>query len=393
MKIKNRKTPDPAPPARDWDPEAAFARLADGDVEGLTARLHQAAEVYARSPAGHLSFEEMQRVVAADPVQLERHAGHLEICEYCAGLRETLTNPEADRRAFAEVVGVYERPAVDPGLETGRTEPVRRPRRTRWRWLEPLADLLPTLPAWTRPVAAAAGIVVLVAAIPGAYVGGLAHQRHTDESVLLASRLEEPAPRLAALIGEPKPDWDRIREDCTRQSGEKESCGYFAEAARLEIAHDPDKTDAIAPIVVAGLRSSGVSPAVIEHVQSALDTRPAEDAVARVRGYLALKAALASRNKDADAHLKVARLRFETGSPVQGYESLVYYVSADNAAAGKALTAGFVEPVQLAALIRSKGRDRALGSVPTSLSTDMDASAAAVAAADSSASPGTPSTR
>jgi hypothetical protein len=51
---------------RDWDPEAALRRLADGDVTELTARLYRAAEVYAQAPEGHLSFEEMQAVVAGD---------------------------------------------------------------------------------------------------------------------------------------------------------------------------------------------------------------------------------------------------------------------------------------------------------------------------------------
>lgn len=73
--VTDRTFEPTAPPPQDWDPISALTQLAGGDGEGFTERLHRAAEIYARAPEGHLSFDEMESVIAGDSVQLQRHAG------------------------------------------------------------------------------------------------------------------------------------------------------------------------------------------------------------------------------------------------------------------------------------------------------------------------------
>src|SRR5450631_712495 len=95
-------TEKPSPsrtPDRDWDPSAALARVANGNVVGFTARLHAAAEAYARFPPDHLTFEEIQQVISGKSQPVAATNAHLEACEFCSGLCEALATPDAAKQA------------------------------------------------------------------------------------------------------------------------------------------------------------------------------------------------------------------------------------------------------------------------------------------------------
>ncbi len=318
---------------RDWDPAAALKRLAGDDIDGFTARLYRAAEAYARAPAGHLSFEEMQGVVAGDPELITKHAEHLEACGYCAGLRATHTPSEEEKHAYSELVKRYERPSPKGTPERPAPRPVEP---ARLRWGSPL-------PAWGAALAAAA----VVGGLGLSFFAGSAFQRaQTPEPTFIAYDHVYPAP--PPNVADMKPDWAGVRQNCTEQSGQKQGCDLLAAAAELQVANGTKKSQAAAPVVVAALQSSGVSPSVVGHVKSALDTHTATDVHVRDLAKKDIETTLAAAQNDPAVYLQLAKLRFQTGDSVHGFESLSQYVASDNAAAGKALQIGFVEPVRVA---------------------------------------------
>ena len=95
--------------------------MAHGDPVALTKRLHAAAAAYASFPPEHLTFEEIQQVLSGDTQAVAAHDAHLEACEFCSGLRETLATPDASKQAFADLVKSYER-APEPNRDEWRAE-------------------------------------------------------------------------------------------------------------------------------------------------------------------------------------------------------------------------------------------------------------------------------
>jgi hypothetical protein len=351
------------PTGQDWDPAAALTRLAGHDVAGFTARLHRAAEAYARSGTSHLSFEEMQDVVRGDPSALTRHADHLATCEFCAGLRETLNTPDAAKRAFAELVERYERPQAEPD-EPVRPRPAPQPSRGGGSWR--------LLPHWGLAATAAVGGIAL------GTLGTLnLQQRVRKDPIIELPQIvrEQPA------APQNKPDWTDVRDNCTEQSGHPQSCNLLADAARLQADGKPQSAQ---PLVVKALTQSGVNPGVVAHVDRTLDTPPAADPSARAQAASEAQVALAKVGKSDDAWLQVAKSEFAAGHPVAGYESLAAYVATANASAGKALQVGFVEPMKGVTQYRPGEWDRAGVASPAAASASADASAAVAAAAAAS---------
>jgi hypothetical protein len=140
-------------------------------------------------------------------------------------------------------------------------------------------------------------------------------------------------------------DWKNVTASCTLQSGQRQSCDLLASAAQLQLASVRNTSQQAAPVVVAALRSSGVSPSVVTHVEGALDTRPAPSTKTHEE-LKALEASLNTAQVNPTLYLELAKLRFANGDTLKGYESLTSYVATDNAAAGKALRLGFVEPIK-----------------------------------------------
>ena len=96
------------------------------------------------------------------------------------------------------------------------------------------------------------------------------------------------------------------------------------------------------------LKKSGASSSVVSHVDRTLAIPSDPDPLARERAVSEARAVVAKIDaSNPDQLLQVAKLQFQGGRPVVGYEYLNAYVSADNASAGKALQIAFVEPVTL----------------------------------------------
>lgn len=320
---------------RDWDPDAALRRLAGGDTESLKARLRQAAQAYAQAPREHLSFEAMQDVVAGDPRALDKYSQHLDVCEYCAGLREAMSPTPAGERAFGELVQNYERPPHVP------TQPkaVRRP-------------FFGGLSEWA---AMAAGVALLgFTFMMGSYQGRHAVRGGAVPVLTQQAPVHEDVVRIQ--VPDIQTDWKNVSAGCTQQSGQKQGCDLLASAAQLQLASLHGASQPAVPIVVAALERSGVSAPVVTHVEGVLATPPPPSADTHGR-LQALEDSLTARPKDPALYLELARLRFANGEPVKGFESLSSYVSADNPAAGKALLLGFVEPLKTAQAHRPRTYD------------------------------------
>ena len=351
------KTSPSGTPDRDWDPNAALARVARGDVAGFTARLHAAAEAYARFPPDHLTFEEIQQVIGGDSHALAAHSEHLEACEFCSGLRETLATPDAAKQAFADLVKNYERsPQAEIPAEREPIRSVNKPGRrsfprahSRWQW-----------------VGVAAALVI------GVGLGSYGTLNFERGKMLAGLQLEDLPIRTSSFIVKPQANWEMVRASCARQTGREQSCDLFADAAQLQI---DGKTQTARPVVVDALKKSGASSNVVSHVDRTLATPADPDPQARERAVNEARIVLAKIDgSNPDQLLQAAKLQFEGGQPVAGYEFLKAYVSADNASAGEALQIAFVGPVTLVHHQRA-------GSSATSSNEALDSQA--VAAADS----------
>jgi len=111
------------------------------------------------------------------------------------------------------------------------------------------------------------------------------------------------------------------------------------------------------------------------HVDRTLATPTDPDPSARERAVNEARAVLAKSDRsNPDQLLQVAKLQFEGGQLVVGYETLKAYVSTDNANAGEALQIAFVGPVSFVHHQRA-------GSSPTSSNEALDSQAVAAAAA------------
>jgi hypothetical protein len=343
-------------PDQDWDPEAALARVAHGDVAALAGRLHTAAEAYAGFPESHLTFEEIQQVTSGDTQALATHTEHLDACEFCSGLRETLATPEAAKQAFAELVKGYERSPEKRTLAERKS--IRSDDKSTW---QPRRGHL----AWQGFGLAA---VLVIGIGLGSYYTDYTVRAKMNEGLDLA---ELPISS-SKFIVKPTAHWDTVRASCARQTGQQQSCDLFADAAQLQI---DGKTQTARPVVVDALKKSGASSAVLSHVDRTLATPTDPDPSARERAVNEARVVLAKGNgSNPDQLLQLAKLQFEGGQPVAGYEYLKAYVAADNPNAGQALQIAFVEPVTFMHLKRA-------GSPPTSSKEALDSQAVAAAAA------------
>jgi hypothetical protein len=144
----------------------------------------------------------MQAVVTGDSRLLERHAQHLQACEYCAGLRETLATPEVAQRAFCGLIEGYERLQEESTLE--RAPRIRKPEPSR----------VSGFPTW-RPLAAALGVGAL------AFFAGYFYQTlRTLKPVAVAYDHSSP-PKIVVEVPDVKTNWQGVRENCAQQSGQK----------------------------------------------------------------------------------------------------------------------------------------------------------------------------
>jgi hypothetical protein len=360
MFLQTDSKTEPAPPSHcDWDPIAALEELTGGDAEGFMSRLHQAAETYARAPQDHLSFEEIQGVAAGDSQRIQRHAAHLEACEYCAGLRETLAPTPAAQHAFSTLVESYERPTV----EDERTAACKSTPGKLTRWLT-------ELPAWGGALAAVAAAGVVALSFLFGFVYQNAHYSRLDDPEIAASQSLVIGVNAVAL----EHNWTDIRRDCAQQSAQRETCDLLASAAELQLAYGENKSRAAGPVVLAALQKAPVSEPVIIHVKGALDTRPATDPKTRERLRQEIQALLAGHVKDRapppETWITAAKLQFQAGESVAGFESLVHYVATDNTDTARALKVGFVDPIKVADRQQSKNKSSLLLKPPVSSGED-----------------------
>jgi hypothetical protein len=332
-------TENRSPKARDFDPRAALARVTGGDSTAFTSHLHRVAEAYARAPADHLSFQEMQAIVRGDPEALTEHAGHLANCAFCADLRETIAMPDTNREVLRDLIERYERPESSAEETPSEHLPARPRGIPTWRVRQPAKS---GIAEWG--FALAATLVLGVGA-------GILGTRHYDRAF---------ADPTTAFLGDsgfstwkfavaPGSDWSHVRESCKAETHEAQSCDLLVDAAQLQAR---GKSQSAQPLLVSALRKSGVTQAVVTNVDGALETRPAKDANERAQAVnqaRAVRAKTKTESPTPDDWLQIAKLNFTAGQPLEGFESLTSYVASDDAAAANALRVGFVEPVTMLA--------------------------------------------
>jgi hypothetical protein len=368
----NEAPGSPTAAGPDWDPAAALARVAGPDVQRFTERVHAAAAAYARSPDSHLTFEEVQAVANHDAAARSEHSAHLVACEFCRGLLDTLATPDTARQEFADFVRDNE-PA------SGSTSVSREPEAARsngiFGWpLRRRGDQGSGLNLWGLALAAA-----LVVGIGLGSVGTVKYQ-----NAMTSVPKETPPIQITAskLVVEPSPDWTSVRDTCAQQTGQSQPCALFADAARLQVE---GKAQTARPVVVDALKKSGVSSTVVAHVDRTLETTPAADPAARERATSEARAVLTANEKPSpDTLLQAAKLQFEGGQPVLGYDSLRQYVAVDNPKAGRALELGFVQPV---AVVRALGRHASVEPPTSGSSADVASQSLAADAAAASDAP------
>src|SRR5690349_14607919 len=99
---------------REWDVDAAFARVAGRNVDGLKERLRELAQADREDEDHHLSFDEVQATVGslqAQELAPERLA-HVRGCRFCKELIDTVVGSEEERVLFLDLVRRHERAAT-----------------------------------------------------------------------------------------------------------------------------------------------------------------------------------------------------------------------------------------------------------------------------------------
>lgn len=187
-----------------------------------------------------------------------------------------------------------------------------------------------------------------------------AHYSRLDDQEIAASQSLVIGVNAVAL----EHNWTDIRRDCAQQSAQRETCDLLASAAELQLAYGENKSRAAGPVVLAALQRAPVSEPVIIHVKGALDTRPATDPKIRERLRQEIQALLAGHVKDRapppETWITAAKLQFQAGESVAGFESLVHYVATDNTDTARALKVGFVDPIKVADRQQSKNKSSLL---------------------------------
>jgi hypothetical protein len=275
-------------------------------------------------------------------------------------LRETLVPTPAAQRAFLTLMESYERQTVEDERAAARKSTSGK-----------IAPWLTGLPTWGGTLAATAAIGVVALS----FVLGSVYQNDHD------SRLDDLGKSASqSLIFGAGPvarerNWTDIRRDCAQQSSQRETCDLLASAAELQLAYGENESRAAGPVVVAALQKALVSQPIIIHVKGALDTHPATDPKTRELALQELQALLAEQVKDRspppDTWATAAKLQFQAGESVAGFESLVHYVATDNTDTARALKVGFVDPIKVAHLQQSKNKSSLLLK-PTVSSSDAE---------------------
>jgi hypothetical protein len=340
----NQETSEGAPvePDHVWDPNVAYKRLADGNEEALSQRLYLAAERYSRAPPGHLSLTEMRQVIAGDGAAFSKHQGHLTACEYCAGLKDTLTPSAEEREAFESLVRSHKRP-----IHSSREPVVALPSaKNRARWVFPfLGGAIAASTAlslyWYRDSDRISATRPAMTCASG------------DTTCTSGLHIMKSSRSWKNALADTNENWAAVSQNCTAKTGDKQPCELLAAGAQLQAANGAEKSTPAAKVVLAALQGYSFSPAVEDRIMDALHTDEASNEAERRQLEQQLQKLIvqtrlsgSAASKDEAAYAQLAKLHFETGDSFRGYESLSHYVALNSPAAGKALMFGLVEPLK-----------------------------------------------
>jgi hypothetical protein len=284
----------------------------------------------------------MQRVIAGDEADLAKHQEHLSLCDYCAGLKATLTPSPEEREAFESLVSSHERPINSPREQAAL--PIAK-KRTRW--------VFPFLGG-----ALAASIALGVYWYRDSNRGSATQLAMTcasgDSTCASGLDLMKSSQSWKNALADNNENWTAVSQNCTAKTGDKEPCELLAAGAQLQAANGAEKSAPATKVVLAALQGYDFSPAVEERIKDALHTGEASNESQRRRLERQLQilivqtgASAGSDSKNESAYAELAKLHFETGDSIRGYESLSHYVALNSPAAGKALTLGLVEPLKV----------------------------------------------